>query len=171
MSGTMVNIGKIVGAAGLKGEVKIFSYSGQLQRYNEVKFLYLGKKEEVFEIENVRFMKNTPIVKFFAVNDRNAAEKLRGFEVYIDEDDLSELPEGEFYVRDLLGMSVVNCDGTRIGELIRVIQDTPQDVYEVMIENGKSIFIPFVEAFVKDIDLDSRKIRVELIDGMMENQA
>ena len=68
-------------------------------------------------------------------------------------------------------MSVVNCDGTRIGELIRVIQDTPQDVYEVRIENGKSIFIPFVEAFVKDIDLDSRKIRVELIDGMMENQA
>lgn len=105
------------------------------------------------------------------MNDRNAAEKLRGFEVYIDEDDLSELPEGEFYVRDLLGMSVVNCDGTRIGELIRVIQDTPQDVYEVRIENGKSIFIPFVEAFVKDIDLDSRKIRVELIDGMMENQA
>ena len=99
MSGTMVNIGKIVGAAGLKGEVKIFSYSGQLQRYNEVKSLYLGKKEEVFEIENVRFMKNTPIVKFFAVNDRNAAEKLRGFEVYIDEDDLSELPEGEFYVQ------------------------------------------------------------------------
>lgn len=171
MSGTMVNIGKIVSAVGLKGEVKIFSYSGQLQRYNEVKSLYLGKKEEAFEIENVRFMKNSPIVKFIAVSDRNAAEKLRGFEVYINENDLTELPEGEFYVRDLLGMSVVDCDGAHIGELIRVIQDTPQDVYEVRIANGKSIFIPFVEAFVKDIDLNLRKIRVELIDGMMENQA
>ncbi len=170
MADNMVNIGKIASAVGIKGEVKVLSYSGRLHRYAVGNSLCVGDAFREFVIENVRFAKKSPVIKFIDIDDRSAAENMRGAEIYIKESDLEELPEGEFYIRDLIGMKVVDTKGENIGELVNVIQNTAQDIYEVRVGNGRSILIPLVDEIVKNIDATKRLITVDLIEGMMENQ-
>ena len=103
------------------------------------------------------------------VEDRNAAEALRGMEVYIDETELDELPEGEHYVRNLIGCTVRDiASGTDVGELTDVIQNTAQSVLEVETAEGKEVLIPAVDAFMRNIDEKGRLIEVELIPGFLD---
>lgn len=160
-----IKVGKIVNAVGLKGEVKVYNYSDSSEIYEITPQMYVGS--ELLEIENVRLQKNMVILKLEGINDRNAAEAAKGRDIFITEDDLPELEEGEYYVRDLIGMTVEE-DGRVLGKVTDVLQNTAQDVFEVERENGKQLLIPRVDEFVLDIDLDTRKIRVSLPDGLLE---
>lgn len=160
-----IKVGKIVNAAGLKGEVKVYNYSDSSEIYEITPEMYIGDK--LMEIENVRLQKNMVILKIAGMDDRNAAEAAKGREIFITEDDLPELEEGEFYIRDLIGMAVIEED-TVLGKVKDVIQNTAQDVFEVERENGKQLLIPRVDEFVLDIDLDTREIKVSLPDGLLD---
>ena len=161
-----IKIGKIVNTVGLKGEVKVYNYSDSIEIYETIESIYVEDRLTV--IENVRAQKNMVILKLEGADDRNAAEALRGKELYITEDDLPELPEGQYYVRDLIGMSVTEEDGNLLGHVIDVLQNTAQDIFEVESENGKKLLIPKVDQFVLDIDAEKREITVRLIEGMLD---
>lgn len=161
-----IKIGKIVNTVGLKGEVKVYNYSDSIDIYETVGSIYVEDRLTV--IENVRAQKNMVILRLEGTADRNAAEALRGKELYITEDDLPELPEGQYYVRDLIGMSVAEEDGTLLGHVTDVLQNTAQDIFEIERENGKKLLIPKVDQFVLDIDAEKRKITVRLIEGMLD---
>lgn len=161
-----IKIGKIVNTVGLKGEVKVYNYSDSIEIYETVESIYVEDRLTV--IENVRAQKNMVILKLEGADDRNAAEALRGRELYITEDDLPELPEGQYYVRDLIGMSVTEEDGNLLGHVTDVLQNTAQDIFEVESENGKKLLIPKVDQFVLDIDAEKREITVRLIEGMLD---
>ena len=114
-----IKIGKIVSAQGLKGEVKVYNYSDRPERYEELREIILsGRKtpDRVMEIEKVRYQGNMVILKLKGIDDRNQSEALRDTDICITENDLKELPEDTFYVRDLIGMKVV--DLGEYGELI-----------------------------------------------------
>lgn len=160
-----IKVGKIVNAVGLKGEVKVYNYSDSSEIYEITPEMYVGS--ELLQIENVRLQKNMVILKLEGINDRNAAEAAKGRDIFITEDDLPELEEGEYYVRDLIGMTVEE-DGNVLGKVTDVLQNTAQDVFEVERKNGKQLLIPRVDEFVLDIDLDTRKIKVKLPDGLLE---
>lgn len=161
-----IKIGKIVNTVGLKGEVKVYNYSDSIEIYETIESIYLEDRLTV--IENVRAQKNMVILKLEGADDRNAAEALRGKELYITEDDLPELPEGQYYVRDLIGMSVTEEDGNLLGHVTDVLQNTAQDIFEVESENGKKLLIPKVDQFVLDIDAEKREITIRLIEGMLD---
>lgn len=161
-----IKIGKIVNTVGLKGEVKVYNYSDSIEIYETIESIYVEDRLTV--IENVRAQKNMVILKLEGADDRNAAEALRGKELYITEDDLPELPEGQYYVRDLIGMSVTEEDGNMLGHVTDVLQNTAQDIFEVESENGKKLLIPKVDQFVLDIDAEKREITVRLIEGMLD---
>ena len=161
-----IKIGKIVNTVGLKGEVKVYNYSDSREIYETIESIYVEDRLTV--IENVRAQKNMVILKLEGADDRNAAEALRGKELYITEDDLPELPEGQYYVRDLIGMSVTEEDGNLLGHVTDVLQNTAQDIFEVESENGKKLLIPKVDQFVLDIDAEKREITVRLIEGMLD---
>ena len=161
-----IKIGKIVNTVGLKGEVKVYNYSDSIEIYETIESIYVEDRLTV--IENVRAQKNMVILKLEGADDRNAAEALRGKELYITEDDLPELPEGQYYVRDLIGMSVTEEDGNLLGHVTDVLQNTAQDIFEVESENGKKLLIPKVDQFVLDIDAEKREITVGLIEGMLD---
>lgn len=160
-----IKVGKIVNAVGLKGEVKVYNYSDSSEIYEITPEMYVGS--ELLQIENVRLQKNMVILKLEGINDRNAAEAAKGRDIFITEDDLPELEEGEYYVRDLIGMTVEE-DGNVLGKVTDVLQNTAQDVFEVERKNGKQLLIPRVDEFVLDIDLNTRKIKVKLPDGLLE---
>lgn len=159
-------IGKIVSAVGLKGEVKVYNYSDRPDIYEDTPSIYVD--DVLMPVRSVRTQKNMIVLGLAGIDDRNAAEGARGSLLYVTEDDLPELPEGEYYIRDLIGMEAVTEDGSRLGEVTDVIQNTAQDIFEVKTEEGKQVLIPNVPAFVTDIDEDSRRITFRLIDGMLD---
>ena len=159
-------IGKIVSAVGLKGEVKVYNYSDRPDIYEDTASIYVG--DVLMPVRSVRTQKNMVILGLEGINDRNAAEKARGSELFVTEDDLPELPEGEYYVRDLIGMEAVLEDGAHLGEVTDVIQNTAQDIFEVETDDGRKVLIPKVPEFVLDIDPDSRRVTLHLIEGMLE---
>lgn len=159
-------VGKIVNVVGLRGDVKVYNYSDSIQIYEETPEIYVDDK--LTKIEKTRLQKNMVVLKLGGIDDRDAAERLRGSELYVTDADLPELPEGQFYVRDLIGMTVKEENGTVLGKVTDVIQNTAQDILEVELENKKKALIPKVEQFVLDIDGDSRVITVRLIEGMLD---
>lgn len=163
-----IKVGKIVGAVALRGEVKLYSYSDRNERFEELSRLLLDGDREL-EIEKVRYHKNMVIVKFKGVDDRNKAEALRERDVYITEDDLAELPEDTFYIRDLIGCSVVDDEnGELIGVVSDLIQNSAQDIYQVELEKGGQALIPAVGQFIRSVDTEEKLIRVRLIPGLID---
>lgn len=159
-------IGKIVSAVGLKGELKVYNYSDRPDIYEDTPSIYMD--DVLMPVRSVRTQKNMIILGLEGIDDRDAAEKARGKLLYVTEDDLPELPEGEFYVRDLIGMEAVLEDGAHLGKVTDVIQNTAQDIFEVETDEGKQVLIPKVPEFVLDIDADSRRITLHLIEGMLD---
>ena len=162
-----IEIGKITSAVGLKGEVKVYNYSDSAEIYKNTETVYVD--EEPMKIQHVRMQKNMVILKLEGIDDRNGAEQIRGSEIFITEADLPELPDGEFYIRDLIGMAVIDAaNGETIGTVRDVIQNTAQDIFDVQTSAGKQALIPNVPEFIIDIDAEKREIKVKLIEGLIE---
>lgn len=157
-----IKIGKIVNAVGLKGEVKVYSYAGENDRFEKLDRIIAGSSQSgsgqsgsgqeggakraackkpqsdmEFEIEKVRYQKNMVILKLRGVDDRNQAEALKDMDVFITEDDLEELPDDTFYVRDLIGCQVVDInDGKKLGVVSDLLQNSAQDIYQIDLAEG-----------------------------------
>lgn len=161
-----IKIGQIVNAAALKGEVKVYNYSDYKERFEELNYVYV--EEEKTKIEKVRYMKEMVILKLQGVGDRNAAEAMKGKDLYIDESQLRDLPEDTYYIKDMIGIEVRNENDEIIGRLKNVLQNTAQDLYEVELENKKTTLIPAVEEFVLDINIKENFMKVKLIEGILD---
>ena len=161
-----IKIGKIVTTVGLKGEVKVYNYSDRSEIYENTSHIYV--ENDLTAVESVRVQKNMVILKLEGISDRDRAEALRGRELYVTEEDLPELPQGQYYVRDIIGMAVREENGTFLGEVTDVIQNTAQDIFEVQKQGGKKVLIPKVDEFVLNIDIEKKEILVRLIDGLMD---
>lgn len=161
-----IKIGQIVNVVALKGEVKVYNYSGYKERFEELDYIYVEDKKT--NIEKVRYMKETVILKLEGIEDRTAAEALKGKFVYIGEDQLRELPEDTYYIKDLIGLSVIDENENKIGKLKDIIQNRAQDLYEIELENKNKTLIPAVEEFVLEINLDKKFIKVKLLEGILD---
>ncbi|MGP1569961.1 MAG: ribosome maturation factor RimM [Eubacteriales bacterium] len=163
-----IEIGKIVSAVGISGEVKVYNYSDYKERFSELKYIYLQGSDEKVKIKSVRYIKNMVILKLQAINDRNMAESMRNTLLYIDSEQLRQLPADTYYIKDMMGMQVKTITGEFVGILCDVIKGSAQDLYEVEMPNGKKTLIPAVSEFIKNIDQDKKVIEVELIDGLLD---
>ena len=161
-----IKIGRIVNAVALRGEVKVYNYAGYKERYEELDRIIVDDKE--YNIEKVRYQQQMVILKLAGVDDRNAAETMKNKDIFITEEDLAELPEDTFYIRDLVGLDVVDADsGEKIGALKEVLQPSSQDVYVVELAGGGTAMIPAVAEFIREVSLEEGVIRVHLIEGMI----
>jgi 16S rRNA processing protein RimM len=161
-----IAIGKIVAAVGLRGEVKVYSYSDKSERFAPgAEFLIDGRPARV---EAVRFVKKSPILKLEGVVDRDGAESLRGCALSVSVLSLPPLPDGEWYVRDLIGCDVYDEAGSVIGTITDVIQNGAQDLYEIAVPDGRVFLLPAVEAFVLRVDVLEKRVVARVPDGLSE---
>lgn len=163
-------IGKIVNAVGLKGEVRIYSYSDRKERFGELEsFILSGKGTDVrCKVEKVRYQKNMVIAKLAGIDDRGGAESLRDKYVAITEDELAELPEDTFYIKDLIGCRLINEEtGGEIGVISDVIQNTAQDIYAADLPGGGTAMIPAVGEFIRRVDIKARTVTIRVIPGLL----
>ena len=165
-----ISIGYVSAAHGVKGEVRIVPLTDFPERFSrmDVLDLYLnGELARKLNVSRVRrhASKNELIIES-DIPDRAEAERLVGAAVLIEPEDRVSLPEGSFWVDDLIGLSVVDKDRKTLGVVEDLLLTGGKELYEIRDGNGKRHYIPAVEDFIKDIDLSSGKISVELIEGL-----
>lgn len=154
-----MRVGQIVGAFGLKGEVKVEPLTEFEERFEAGSRLRLDGNWVT--VESMRIHKGRPMLRLSGVKDATAAEALQWRYLEASAKDAPELEEDEYLVDDLVGMKVVTTDGEELGKVEEVHAYPAQDVLEV-----GDILIPLVKEFVKEVDLEKEIIRVELIPGM-----
>jgi len=161
-----IKVGQVVNVVGLKGELKVYHYSDYKERFEELSVIYL--EDKVYEIKSVRYMKDMAILKLKGIDDRTEAEKHKGQDIYFNKEDSRILPEGTYYIYDLIGLKVIDENDTVIGIITDVIQNRAQDLYEIEREDNSKFLIPAVEEFILNINIKEKYMKVKLIEGLME---
>ncbi|GAA3651052.1 ribosome maturation factor RimM [Asaccharospora irregularis] len=162
-------IGEIVNTQGLRGEVRVYPFTGDINRFDELESFYLGKDLETkWFVEKVRYKGNMVIMKIKGIDTVEAAEKLKNKFMYISREESRELEDGEFFIADMIGMKVFTVGGEYVGELKEVLQYSANDVYVIKGEEEKEYTIPAIMKFVPTIDIEERKMIIDPIKGMLD---
>lgn len=161
-----VAVGRINAPWGLRGHVKVTAYSSNPERYRKGATLIV--KGEPRRLLDVNTSQGYPIVQFQGYTNANAAETLRGELIEIDEADLPPLPEGEYYLHDLLGIAVVTTAGEPLGTLVEVLTTGANDVYLVRREDKPDVLIPAIPDVIQRVDLQARTMTIEPLPGLLD---
>jgi len=162
-----IRIGKILGTQGNRGALRVLpltDYPERFQQMATVRVLINGLIREL-SIEEMYFYKKYIIIKFKEIEDMNAANKLKGGFLVVTRSELVPLPEGSFYIFDLIGVDVFDLSGRRLGNITDIIQTGANDVYVVETE-ARPVLIPALKQVVKEIDLDRRRVVVQMPEGL-----
>lgn len=165
-----LEIGQIVNTFGIKGQVKIVPFTDDITRYDELKEIYVEKKNELklFQIEQVNYKKNMVILKLKGIETVEEAEKLRNCYLKIDRKDAKKLPKDTYFIIDLLGLDVYTDEGKLLGKVDDIYNAGSSDIYVVKDELGKQILLPAIKDVLKEVDLENQKIIVHLIKGLVD---
>lgn len=168
---TELRVGVIIKPHGIKGEVKVYPTTDSPLRFNEITHVRLvqqGRDLGDHKIEQVKYFKDTVILRFAKYSDINEVESLKGAELYIPRSEGAELNEGEYYIADIIGMEVVTDDGMRLGRIKDVMETGANDVYVVERDGGRDLLIPAIKQCILDTDIDANVMSVHLLDGLLE---
>lgn len=159
----MVVMGKVVGAQGIQGWVKVQTYTEYLDGLLDYDTWYVGNEQnwrplEVLEA-NVHGGK-VLIAKLQGIADRTAAEKYKGLLIAVPRESLPEQSEGEYYWSDLIGLAVENLQGEKFGTVDSLLETGANDVLVVKGESGEKL-IPFIASVIQQVSLKDKTIRVD----------
>ncbi|MEN6356608.1 MAG: ribosome maturation factor RimM [Armatimonadota bacterium] len=162
-------IGTVVAPFGVRGELKVMIRTDFPERFDK------GRPVAVKTVKGRRFTskvernishKGGITLKIEGIDDRNAAEDLRGAEFVIDRSEVGELPEGSFYLFDLIGLKVVTDDGRELGEIVEIMQGGANDVYET----SAGVLIPAIKQIIVKIDIKKGLMVIHPIPGLLPEE-
>jgi 16S rRNA processing protein RimM len=159
-----VVLAAVTGAHGIRGEVRLKSFAECLD-YGPLERSDGGPP---LEILSLRPAKDGLIARFAGVNDRNAAEALKGVELSVARDLLPDPEPDEFYFADLIGLTAERRDGTPVGEVVAVHNYGAGDVIELRLAHGVTVLLPFTRETVPEIDPTSRRLVIEPPEGLLD---
>jgi 16S rRNA processing protein RimM len=166
----LLKVGVITTTHGVRGEVKVYPTTDSAERFLELSYVLLdtGRDLKRLEIQNVKFYKNQAILKFKGIDNINDIEMYKGRDLWINREDGQELDEDEYYIADLLGLTVLLEDGTEYGTLKDVMETGANDVYVVETKDGSEVLLPAIADCILDVDLDEETMTVHLMKGLVE---
>ena len=164
-----LEVGQIVNTNGLKGLLKINPFTDDITRFERLKTIFIEHKKELleFEIESVRYQKKQVLLKLKGIDTIEEAEKYREDYLKINRNKEEKLPEDTYYIVDLIGLDIYTEDEELLGKLDDVFSTGSNDVYVVKNSEGKQILLPAISDVIKNIDLEQKKIVVNLIEGLL----
>lgn len=165
-----LEVGKIINTHGLKGEVKVAAWTDTPQDFEKIEYVNVNKNgsQQRLDIENIKYQKNNLIVRFSQIKSIEQAEQYKNFVLTVPKDALGELPEGVYYIADLIGCTVFDENGDRIGVLADVFSTGSNDVYDIKRDGAKNLYVPVTEGVVGDVDIDARRISITVPEGLEE---
>ena len=164
-----LELGQIVNVKGLKGEVKVNPFTEDNTRFERLPKVFVKKAKgdmKEYSISKVGYNKNQVIIKFKEINTVEEAESLRNSYILVDRDSLEPLPEGVYYIADLIGLDVYTESQEYLGKVDDIFSTGSNDVYVVKDELGKQRLLPGIDEVLKKIDIPNGKIIVNLIEGL-----
>ncbi len=163
-------VAKVVKAFGVSGEVVVQLMTDLPARMRRLKRVLLGTdpaRVRGATVERVHVERRGVRVKFLEIGTRTAAEALVGTVLFVKAEDRVRIPRGTFFVHDVIGLTVVDEQGSPIGTVKEVLKLPAHDVYVIQ-RQGPDVLLPAVREFVRGIDMKSRTMTVRLIEGMLE---
>lgn len=165
-------IGKIVGAHGVKGNLKVYSYAESLSLFEqESSILVVSAKEfeQIFKIKWIKPHGRVALLSLEGIENRDLAETLIGSELFVKRDRLPKLVDGSYYWFDIIGLAVFTNDEKHIGRVESIIPTGSNDVYVVkdaQKDRDNEILIPAIESVVLEINLEQKRMIVDLPEGL-----
>lgn len=162
-------VGQIVNTFGIKGLVKVKPFTDDPERFEELKKVYICKKDDLIEveIEEVKYHKDMVLLKLKGIDDMNQAEALKGLYLKIDRKNAKKLPKDTYFIADLIGLDVYSDENELLGKLEDIYNTGANDIYVVKNELGKQLLLPSIPEVIKEIDLEKEKIIVHLLKGLI----
>jgi 16S rRNA processing protein RimM len=160
-----IDFGKITSTHGIRGEVKIYPYTDDVDNILSLKKIYI--EEKGYKVSSIKFHKNMFIAKLIGINTVEEAETFRNKLVQREIDESEELDEDTYYIKDLIGLDVYLEKGELFGKIKDVFQTGANDVYVIRTLDEKEVLIPAIKSVVKDVDITSNKMIIELMEGLI----
>lgn len=170
MENDLFRVGVIANTHGIRGEVKVYPTTDNLNRFDDLKDVILdtGREYINLKVEGVRYFKNMAILKFKGIDNINDIEKYKGKDLLVTRENAVPLEENEYYIADLIDMEVYNEDGSRLGILNDVMQTGANDVYVINLENGRELLLPNIDQCILEVNVEEKKMTVHVLEGLMD---
>ncbi|MBR3264993.1 MAG: ribosome maturation factor RimM [Erysipelotrichaceae bacterium] len=163
-----VVIGKIVNTFGIKGELKVYSYTDFVkERFKKGSKVYLSEKYLPFEVNSCREHKGFLLVSFKDHEDINLIEKYKNMLIYKAKEDIKPLKKGEYYFSDLRDLEVY-VEGEKIGR-VKIVEEgiRSNNLRIVKYADEKEYLVPFLDVFIEKVDLENKRIDIVKMEGLL----
>lgn len=166
----ILQVGVITSTHGVRGEVKVFPTTDDANRFKKLKEVILdtGKEQITLEIEGVKFFKQFVILKFKGIDNINDVEKYRQKSLYVTRQNAVRLKRDEYFIADLIGLTIQNEDGEDIGVLKDVMETGANDVYVITMNDGRELLLPAIKQCVLNVDIEAGFMQIHILEGLLE---
>ena len=160
-------VGQITSTHGVRGSVKVYPITSFIERFYDLKKVYIGEEKNEVNVKSVFIKKNTVVISFAEYSDVNEVIPFISNYIYVSDEDRVKLPEGYYFIHELIGCKVVDEKQNELGVIKDVLQGFSNDVY-VIKNKDNEFMVPVVKEFIKNVNISDKIIQIKLIDGMME---
>ncbi|MDG2297375.1 MAG: ribosome maturation factor RimM [Gammaproteobacteria bacterium] len=157
-------VGKISNPHGIKGWVKVISFTDPIENILSYKQWIISDKEteKTYYLEDSRVQGNKIVIKLENVNDRNDADLLKNLQIQVNRSDLPELDQNSYYWEDLVDFNVIDIKGNHVGKVDSLFRTGSNDVLVIIDETKERLLVPFImEEVIKYIDLAKELISID----------
>lgn len=161
-------VGKIINTHGIKGNVKIYPYTDDPERFRDLEYLLVDDGFKELKIVDMFIQKGFVYVRFEGYEDINKILDFINSNVYIYDKDRVKLPEDRYFISDIVNMEVHDMEGQLIGKVTDVIENLANDLFQVQKPDGKIFYLPARKEFIKEIDVDKKVIIIDPIEGLLD---
>ena len=166
-----LRVGVIASTHGVRGEVKVYPTTDDLERFKSLKqvILVTQRKEEIpLTVAGVKFFKQFAILKFKGIDNIDDIQKYKGCDLLVSREHAQPLAENEYYIGDLIGMKVQSDAGENLGILDDVLQTGANDVYVVKRPNGSELLLPVIEDCILDVRVEEGLVIAHVMEGLLD---
>ncbi|MCR5282777.1 MAG: ribosome maturation factor RimM [Lachnospiraceae bacterium] len=165
-----VCVGVLTKPHGVRGAVKVFPMTDDVRRFKKgQEFLLKGKKQTLqVKVETVQFFKQMVILKFEGIDTPEEIETYREAELLVDKAHRVGLKKGEYFISDIIGLSVVSDEGVTIGVVTDVLTTGANEVLVIRAEDGRELLFPSIKECILAIDPEAGKVTAHIMPGLMD---
>ena len=165
-----LRVGVITTTHGVHGEVKVFPTTDDPGRFRRLKEVWVEnpKGRSLKKVESVKFFKQFVILKLEGIDDMDRAQLYKNSDLLVTRDQALPLGKDEYYISDMIGLTVVADTGETLGTLKDVLQTGANDVYAVQLKSGKEVLFPAIRQCILGVDLEATEMRVHVMEGLLD---
>lgn len=166
----LLQVGIISSTHGIRGEVKVFPTTNDINRFKKLKEVVLDTEKEKLnlEIEGVKFFKKFAILKFKGYDNINDIEKYKGKSLYVTRENAVTCEKDEYFISDLMNLRVVDDNGNDVGIVKDILETGANDVYVVEMTDGKEVLLPAIKQCILKVDIENKIMTIHMMEGLLD---